>query len=290
MKRLRVARIPYLNSVPFYVRLQGEGIELLDLPPRALGRRARAGDVDAGIMSLCDGFRSPDFEPLGRLGVAADGPVHSVLLFGRVPLERLTGATIGVTSETSTSLPLCRLLLEGRYGVHPAVYARRPDGARPGDAALLLIGDAALRTAAVAGLRPGERDYAEALLELPSPGPEAPWRWLLDLSAAWREWQGLPFVFARWMVRHQVPARLRERLLAQLDESLEASLRELGPLAGRHAAQAGLDADAAYAYLMNFTYRLGEAELEAVARFRALLEGAPWWQAQEPRWVAGPEA
>ena len=46
-----IARIPYLNSAPFYARWDEAPGTTVDLPPRALGEEARAGRADAGLMS-----------------------------------------------------------------------------------------------------------------------------------------------------------------------------------------------------------------------------------------------
>ena len=277
MSSLRVAQIPYLNSVPFYQHVDDGTFDLIDLPPRMLGQAARRGEVDAGIMSLCDSFRSPEFKALGSLGVACDGPAHSVLLFSRVSPDQLAGASIAVTGQTSTSYPLLRLLLEHRYGASGARYVRREQAADD-DEAVLLIGDAALREAAIGGLVPGERDYSPASMSLTG----GRWNQALDLSAAWRQWQQQPFVFARWVVRRDAPPPTSLELLDRLSTSLDQSLRDLRPLAAEHGGQAGLDAAAAFAYLMGFTYRFGEREIAAVERFRLLLSESPWWEEQRP--------
>ena len=101
MGRLRIAHISYLNSAPFFAGMDDQSLEMIDLHPRALGEAARRGDIDAGLMSIADTFRNPEFEPLGDLGIALDGPSHSVLLFSASPVRRLDGATIGITAETS---------------------------------------------------------------------------------------------------------------------------------------------------------------------------------------------
>ena len=277
MSLLRVARIPYLNSVPYYQLVDDGSFDLIDLPPRMLGQAARRGEIDAGIMSLCDSFRSPEFTTLGSLGVACDGPAHSVLLFSRLPPDQLGGSSICITGQTSTSYPLLRLLLERWYGVGAARYIRREQAADEDDA-VLLIGDAALREAVSVGLKPGERDYAAVSMNLKG----GRWRQVIDLSAAWNQWQGHPFVFARWMIRREATAAASAELLDRLVTSLEQSLRDLCPLAAAYGGQAGLDADAAYAYLMGFTYSLGVSETEAIKRFRALLSESLWWEERRP--------
>ncbi len=282
MSLLRIAHISYLNSAPFFAGMENERLEMIDMHPRALGRAAEQGEIDAGLMSIADTFRNPQFEPLGDLGIALDGPAHSVLLFSSAPVGKLDGATIGITGETSTSYPLLRLLLDGHFGVHPAVYLRRPDGPEVSDDAILLIGDSALRRAARSGLEPGSRDYGGGILELGTGRFEEPYQHVLDLSAAWREWQGRPFVFARWMVRRQVSREDRVMLVEALLSSLDANMRRLEELAAENGDRGGISAPAAYAYLMAFIYRFGDQGEEAIATFRELLESTQWWETAQP--------
>lgn len=282
MSVLRIAHISYLNSAPFFAGMENERLEMVDLDPRALGQAAERGEIDAGLMSIADTFRNPQFEPLGDLGIALDGAAHSVLLFSSEPVRKLDGATIGITGETSTSYPLLRLLLDGHFGVHPVAYVRRPAGPEVSDDGILLIGDAALRRAARSGLEPGRRDYGGGILELGTGRFEEPYQHVLDLSAAWREWQGRPFVFARWMVRREVSREDRVMLVEALLSSLDANMRRLVELAAENADRADLSAAAAHAYLMAFIYRFGPQGEEAIETFRELLESTQWWETAPP--------
>jgi chorismate dehydratase len=197
-------------------------------------------------------------------------------------VRKLDGATIGITGETSTSYPLLRLLLDGHFGVHPASYVRRPQGPDPSDDAILLIGDAALKRAARNGLEPGKRDYGCGILELGTGRFDEPYQHVLDLSAAWKQWQGIPFVFARWMVRREVSRDDRILLVEALLASLDRNMRRLEEVAAENADRAGLSPPAAYAYLMAFIYRFGDAGEQAVRSFRDLLESTPWWETAPP--------
>ncbi|NKB88902.1 MAG: hypothetical protein GKS06_11850 [Acidobacteria bacterium] len=279
MSALRVARIPYLNSAPFYQQLAGAGFELVDMPPRELGRLASAGQVDAGILSLCDLLRDPVFDELGKIGISADGPAHSVLLFTRGELSDLEGGTIAITGETSTSFPLLRLLLETRHSISTD-FARRPNGPQSEDVGHLLIGDAALRVAAAGGLVPGLADYSPDMIPLARP-TEGDWTHVVDLGAAWKRWQGLPFVFARWAAATHVPTADREDLQRRINESLDTSSLDLRRVAATRAASAGLDDEAGRAYLEGFGYRLGSDEEAGQQRFIELLEATDWWAHDE---------
>ncbi len=244
-----VGRIQYLNTDPFF-----EGLELdsdpVVVPPRELARLCREGSVDVGPVPVVEWFDMEDeFEPLGDMGIATFGPVQSVLLFSRRPLEELDGAVVGITSESSTSIRLLRLVLEQRHGVHPVDYLRGA-GADAAVDAFLTIGDDALRRG-----QAGEPGFPH----------------VVDLCEAWGGWQRLPFVFARWIIRRALPAAEKRRMLDAFEASLSLGLDRLGDIAARRAGAMGLSADTLEHYLRRFHYRFGPAEERAEALFKGLL-------------------
>lgn len=287
---LRVGQIPYLNSEPFYFGLAASGgsnVELHPLAPRAMGQLAAQGALDAGLFSLMDSVRLEDrFEPLGDFCIACNGEVQSVLFFARRPIEEMAGATVAVTGETATSVVLLRLLLASRYGLkdvrysdlapsnHPAkgvaasfdrfrmTATREPSagaqarGPSKGTLSLskggapdgcLLIGDEALR----------RRHGTEGL----------PHRY--DLAEEWSAWQGLPFVFARWMVRMSAGEAEKLALREALAQRLRANLANLDAI-GRVRRDLGMTVAEIKAYLQGFTFELGEGERRGMETFLRL--------------------
>lgn len=249
---LRVGRIPFLNSEPFYRHLgdyaRRSGVEVVSAAPRALAELARrgVGGLDAAPLPLTECFAlEASFEPLGRLGIAVRGPVRSVLVFSDAAPDRLSGLSVSVTEETSCSAALLRVLLERRWGCTGVRFERSSED-RPEAAARLEIGDRAL---ADRGSRRRHR---------------------LDLAEEWTRWTGLPFVFARWVVRRGTDAGIRRDLEAALEESLARSLAALDDTASR-GDRLGLSRAESRAYLAAFIYRLGPEEESAAERFRALL-------------------
>src|SRR5207253_2017821 len=137
-------------------------------------------------------------------GVAARGPVFSVLLFSHRPAAALENALISVTPETSTSIRLLRLLLDVRRGIEGIRYVR---GLEPRQAdALLVIGDGAMR---MRHARPEGFTHT------------------LDLGADWLEWTGLSFVYAVWAVRSSLAPVVKQEMREFLDASLAAGLGDL---------------------------------------------------------------
>lgn len=239
---MRVGRIPYLNSEPFYWALEGH--RLVALPPRPLGAALARGEVDAGPLSIVDYFRLEAQLVALPLGIATRGPARSVILFADRPPKELDGAVIGVTDETSTSVQILRLLLAARYGVRPREWVGAHD---PCDARLL-IGDRALR--ALSG------------------GSEHEHR--VDIGAEWFEWTGLPCVFARWGVRASIDPRERDALASALERSVERALEALPRIAASRT-DVGLDERGVATYLRGFTYRFGTDEERAIAELRRRL-------------------
>ncbi len=265
----RIAKVPYLNTVPFFRGVSWEErFEVVECVPRELGRRAAAGEVTAGPLPLADYFKLEDaFERLGHFGIAVRGRAHSVLLFSRKPLRQLDGATIAVTHETSTSAILLRLVLEERYRLLPAAYQRvadleaaRPPGpplmvagaggsneSRAGDA-LLLIGNEALR-------------FKQANTQYP---------FEIDVAFEWWLWQHLPFVFAVWAIRKDAGAKEKQQVEAGLARSLSINMKELAAIAEEQAQTLGVPADELRVYLESFVYRLGPDEEAGIKQFKEL--------------------
>ena len=243
------ARIPYANAAPFYALWGDAPFSVRNLVPRELGREAEAGSVDLGLMASADYLRLAERFELVRpaLGVAARGPVQSVLLFSRRQALSLAGGRVSVTPETSTSIKLLRVLLDVRLGLAGVRYVR---GLEPAQAdALLVIGDRAMK---MRNQRPAGFTHT------------------LDLGTEWLEWTGLPFGYAVWAVRGGLDPALKAELGAFLDASLAAGLANLSEVA-RQQTDAGWTAPEMEGYLRRFHYRLGPEDLKGLERFEELL-------------------
>jgi chorismate dehydratase len=244
--RLVIGQISYLNSQPFYPLLRGAH-RLIPTPPSELGLMAARGEIDAGILAAADYFLNADrYEPVAGLGVANHEEVRSILLASRRPVAELSGAVVGVTEETSTSVRLLRLVLEVRHGVRPQSYVR---GRREEADAFLVIGN-------------------EALAQNHAPSPGFPHRY--DLASEWWTWKQLPFVFALWTIRRSLPESVKQSFRDLLVRSFEAGLERIDEIAAEFAGELGSPAELA-SYLRNFHYRLGADEMRGLEEFRRLV-------------------
>ncbi|MFJ7908512.1 menaquinone biosynthetic enzyme MqnA/MqnD family protein [Kitasatospora sp. NPDC096204] len=256
--RPRVGHIQFLNCVPLYWGLARTG-NLLDLDltkdtPEKLSDQLVGGALDIGPITCVEYLRNADdLLVLPDIAVGSDGPVMSCLIVSKVPLADLDGRRVALGSTSRTSVRLARLLLEEREGVRPDYFSCPPDlSAMLAEAdAAVLIGDPALRAylgqAADLGLT------------------------VHDLGEMWKEWTGLPFVFAVWAVRREFAERAPELTAAvhrAFLESRDLSLVEATKVAEQAARWESFGADVLERYFSEaLDFSLGERQLAGVAEF-----------------------
>lgn len=244
---IKLGRIPYLNSAVFYQDFPLDLIDVVDYVPRALSRAARRGEVDVGPVPLVTCFELEEqFMPLRDFCIAVKKKARSVLLFSKRPIEKLDGARVALTGESSTSVQLVKILFEFRYRVRPGVYVSTTD--RESDA-ILLIGDAALNN------RRGLPSYSL----------------VYDLGELWHEWTETPFVFARWIVRRDLNPEALELLGELVAKSLERGMKRIDEIASTRS-DLSMTLDEVREYLHGFTYVLGEREKRSIDMFRRYLD------------------
>ncbi|MET8399684.1 menaquinone biosynthesis protein [Streptomyces sp900116325] len=255
--RPRVGHIQFLNCLPLYWGLARTGT-LLDLElskdtPEKLSEQLVRGDLDIGPITLVEYLRNADqLVAFPDIAVGCDGPVMSCVIVSQRPLEELDGARVALGSTSRTSVRLAQLLLAERYEVSPDYYTCPPDlGLMMQEAdAAVLIGDAALRA---------------SLHDAPRLGLQ-----VHDLGQMWKEWTGLPFVFAVWAARKDYlaahPAMVNEVHRAFL-ASRDLSLEEVTKVSETVARWEVFDAELLERYFTTLDFRFGAAQLEGVREF-----------------------
>ncbi|MFF7574425.1 menaquinone biosynthetic enzyme MqnA/MqnD family protein [Streptomyces sp. NPDC008061] len=255
--RPRVGHIQFLNCLPLYWGLARTGT-LLDLElskdtPEKLSEQLVRGDLDIGPITLVEYLRNADqLVAFPDIAVGCDGPVMSCVIVSQRPLEELDGARVALGSTSRTSVRLAQLLLAERYEVSPDYYTCPPDlGLMMQEAdAAVLIGDAALRA---------------SLHDAPRLGLQ-----VHDLGQMWKEWTGLPFVFAVWAARKDYlathPAMVNEVHRAFL-ASRDLSLEEVTKVSETAARWEVFDAELLERYFTTLDFRFGDAQLEGVREF-----------------------
>lgn len=240
----QIGSVPYLNAAPL---TWGMEAEIVLEPPSQLARRLHGGELSAALISITEVLFNPDYLVLDGFGIVSDGPVYSVMLAHRVPLEEIR--VVDLDPASCTSVNLLKVLLAER-GLSPEF---RPLASYPkalNSEAVLLIGDPAI----------------EFRRRMPLEDPHAARRGdsyqIWDLGEAWRERTGLPFVYAAWAIRRDADwTATSQRLerayregMASLDRVIEGDRR--------------FDVTLRRAYLGGcIRYAVGDRERAGVERF-----------------------
>lgn len=251
---IRVGTVPYLNARPLVFGFEhgtaADRVRLESDVPSQLAARLRRQTLDVALISSIELGRIPGLTVVPGLAVGSLGPVRSVLMVSRVPLERM--GTLALDPASRTSNALAEVLLRERFGVAPAAeeHGGTMEEALVDHDAVLRIGDAAL--------------FAK-----PPTGTT-----VTDLGEAWTEWTSLPFVYAVWVAREGV---LDDEMCEAFQASARAGLRSVEAIAAETP-----DPDLVRRYLReNIRYGLGAKELAGLQRFlelaaaRALLPRVP---------------
>jgi predicted solute-binding protein len=228
---LRIGCVRYLNSKPL---IHGyDGAVRLD-HPSVLARELAAGQLDAALVPVFEVLRDPRYVLADEVAIACDGPVWSVVLIHPGELHGLRRVRLDPASLTSANL--LRVLLAEFHGLHPEFG---PEGD-----AQLLIGNQAIEYRAQ---HPAGR--------------------VLDLGEEWLRRTGLPFVFAVWALRPDLPClseaaaafrALKDHGLAHREEIVARDQTATPDFRRRYLTE-------------HIRFDLGPREKQGLARYRELL-------------------
>ncbi|HTU24467.1 MAG TPA: menaquinone biosynthesis protein [Pirellulales bacterium] len=242
-RKLRAGAVSYLNTKPLIYEWErfAPGVELVLDHPSRLADELAADRLDVALIPSIEFFQNPGYRIVSDACIACRGPVLSVKLFGRRPVEQIRSLALDVGSRTSAAL--VQILLHERFGLRP-VLEPLPIGAGLADTAadaVLLIGDRAMQS------------------------PPGRFEFVWDLGDQWCRWAELPFVFAMWTTRLGTE-------LGHLDAALcgarDAGVGHLQEIAEREAPALGLTGPQCLSYLRdNLYFYLGPRELRGLELF-----------------------
>lgn len=258
--QLRVGRIRYLNTLPFYhgfsshTAESGLGLEWESGTPVEINQKIRQGKIDIAPISSLEYLNSQDqYLLLPDLCIGARDFSASVLLLSTERIEGLNKTTVSVTEESLSAATLLRILLKHKFRFQNQFRTEpsNPDEMLTRSKSCLVIGDQALF------FRPREFVYKT------------------DLSELWWEWTGLPFCFSLWAVRKTVFEDHPEEIKAfsrRLKINLEKNLLDIEKLLkdGFGLTLADEKFATAFGYLFNLIYQLDEAMQKGLLRFYEL--------------------
>jgi chorismate dehydratase len=252
---MRLGRIPWINCYPIYGAIDRGLVqvpaELVSGTASELNDLLAAGALNVSVVSAVEYARNAAaYHLLPDLAITCDGPVHSVALFSKRPVEDLSRCNVLLSASSRTSVLLLELLCRHRWGIDPELTTVRAEAsdlntlaALPHEA-VLVIGDAALH------------------LSTDSVYPVR-----VDLGSEWKSWTGLPFVFAVWAARRETPQGAVRAVHRRLLESRTWGLAHLDLLAAAAAENTGVSEQVCRAYLDDLDYALSYRHLAGLTDF-----------------------
>lgn len=246
MGRLRVSAISFLNTAPLmwdfdHGDLRRE-FEVSYTLPSTCADSLRRGEADIGIIPVIAYASIPGLSVVPDVAIAADGPVRSILLVSKKPIEEIK--TVAADTSSRTSVALTRIILRKWYGGGRTFTSMAPklgDMLDECDAALL-IGDPALSV--------NRKQYR-----------------VYDIAEEWKGRTGKAFVFAFWAVRTAVAdPRLAPIFQHSRDHGLHPE--NLKWIAREWAPRVRLSEDDVISYLTrNIHFHLDAPKIEGLKLF-----------------------
>jgi chorismate dehydratase len=203
MQKIRVSPISFLNTLPLSFGIRHSNIinqiELVVDTPAQCANRLIEGSVDIGLVpvatipSICNAQIISDF----CIGVS--GAVRTVVLVSEVPVNEINEIILDYQSRTS--VVLARILVTDFWNLNVKFRNAKPGfefSQVKGNTAAVVIGDKVF-------------------------GIEKKYKYVLDLAVQWREYTGLPFVFACWVAN----CDLSQSFIHEFNEALRYGVEHI---------------------------------------------------------------
>ncbi len=255
---LRVGEIPYANLFPIYYYLRGKcsGYKFIRGVPSELNRKLRNRRIDVSSSSSIEYLRHKEkYEIIPDSSISSSGPVGSIYLFSKLPLDELGGKTVAVSSDSDTSVGLLKIILKKFY-LQKCRFMKTDDSdikkLLSSYSAVLLIGDKAMREKKKSEVRRQKSEF------------------IYDLGELWFEHTGLPFVFALWIVRKDAlveKGELVRQLASDLILARKYALKRLPLIAKESPQKKWLSKGELVQYWKGISYDLTEKHMEGLRLF-----------------------
>ena len=184
-KKIKVGAVSYLNTKPLLYgilrsKVMNNIILTMDYPSK-VAQQLIDGSIDMGLVPVAIIPKLKEYYIIGDYGIGTEGEVASVCLFSDVPLEQVEKVLLDYQSRTSVALT--KVLLKKHWKQSPVLEDAKEDfrASIKGTTAGVVIGD---------------RAFEQRLQS----------KYMYDLGLAWKDYTGLPFVFAAWIANKPLPA------------------------------------------------------------------------------------
>ncbi|NLB88612.1 MAG: menaquinone biosynthesis protein [Syntrophomonadaceae bacterium] len=251
----KVGQIQFINCFPlYYGQIEKKfllDIELIRGTPTELNGMLKNNQLHlSSISSVAYAQNWEDYVLMPEISISADGEVKSVNLYSKIPIGELDGKTVALTNLSATSQALLKIIMAEHYKIKPNYFETISDLGTMLDKAdaALLIGDDALRTF----YEPNDNLY------------------VYDLATLWKEFTGLPMVFAVWAIRKEFAENHLDelRLIKQVfTDSISYSLANIKDVARKASKWGSFPTEHLEDYFVTLKYDFNESKQKGLLEY-----------------------
>lgn len=196
METLKISAVSYLNTLPFVYGIKYSG-ELADYDlqldvPAECARKFIKKQVDFALVPVAALKKMKNYWMIDEYCIGSNGKVRTVALLSKVPLDKINRVYLDFHSLTSVNL--VKILAKHHWKISPQ-WVKLDEMTQYNLLrleSLVAIGDKVF-------LLEDEFEY------------------IYDLAAEWKKFNGLPFVFACWVVQKGVKEEKIKRFIRALE-------------------------------------------------------------------------
>jgi len=193
LNKIKISAVAYTNTKAFIYGLEHSDIKSkidlsLDIPSDCAAK-VISGAVNIGLMPVAAIPQVPNANIVADYCIGSDGAVNSVFIFSEVPITEIKTLKLDVHSRTSNNLAKVLLKFYWKQEVE-------------------FITDQNVKTDAHVLI--GDRTFGKALQHA----------FAYDMGAEWKNFTGLPFMYAAWVANCNISQNFKDEFNAALKYGL----------------------------------------------------------------------
>jgi len=248
MNKIRISAVKYANTYPFIYGLTESGFEkriILETDhPADCAEKLISGRVDVGLIPVASLPLLKEYHIISDYCIGANGDVRTVMLLSNYPFKDIE--TIYLDYRSRSSVNLSKVLAKNSWK-KDFIWINTSKGfdfKNIGlNEAVVLIGDQCF-------------EY------------ENNFRFKIDLAREWKEFSGLPFVFACWTANK----KLDNSFIEEFDKALQFGVKNIDAVVEKFGKTGTITGNALMRYLTeNIDYDFNNEKKKALKIFLELM-------------------
>ncbi len=249
MDKIRISAVKYANTYPFIYGLTESGFDkkvILETDhPADCAEKLIDGRADIGLIPVAAIPLLKEHHIIGNYCIGANGYVKTVMLLSNCPFKEISKIYLDYRSRSSINLTKVLAKYFWKKDFNWINTAKGFDFLNIGiNEAVVLIGDQCF-------------EY------------ESSFRFRVDLAQEWKNFSGLPFVFACWVSNK----KLDDDFIAEFNNALQSGVNNIPAVVARFGKTGIIKGNILEKYLTeNIDYPFNEEKKKALKLFLELME------------------